>query len=66
MDVRSFLRYRQATGFDSIRLACAVKRRWRSKAKAAKFARLNQWKYGQQMPYECPICGSWHLTSKGS
>lgn len=63
MDVRQYLRYRQATAVESTRLACAAKRRWASKRTARQFARSNRWRYGLQQPYKCPICKGYHLTS---
>ncbi len=63
MDVRKFLRYRQATGPESTRLACTAKRRWKSKRVALQFARSHRQRYGMQEPYKCPVCKGWHLTS---
>lgn len=60
--IRNGVNREQANGI----AICASKRHYRSRREAKSHARLYREVYKhKQHPYRCPVCGDWHLTTKG-
>jgi hypothetical protein len=53
-------------GLESRRAACATKERYTSEAEALSIALMNapRGKRASTTPYQCDVCGGWHLTSR--
>lgn len=53
-------------GLESRREACAAKERYTSEAEARSIALMNapRGKRASTTPYQCDVCGGWHLTSR--